>query len=67
MFSRFSKLDIATSNFQNEFYNGGYVQEVSVAMLKEIIQFEIMSLKRENQKKSLQKIDIKTKYEIFLQ
>ena len=37
MFSRFCKVVIATSNFLNEFYNGGFAQEVSAAMLKEII------------------------------
>ena len=36
-FSRFSKVAIATSNFMNEFYNGGFLPEFSVSMLKEII------------------------------
>ena len=37
IFSRFSKVAIATSNFMNEFYNGGFVPEFSVSMLKEIV------------------------------
>ena len=37
MFSRFSKVAIGTSNFLSELYNGGFAQEFSVAMLKEII------------------------------
>ena len=37
MFSRFSKVAIGTSNFLNELYNGGFAQEFSVAILKEII------------------------------
>ena len=37
IFSRFSKVAIATSNFMNEFYNGGFLPEFSVSMLKEII------------------------------
>ena len=37
IFSRFSKVSIATSNFMNEFYNGGFSPEFSVSMLKEII------------------------------
>ena len=34
---RFLKVPIATSNFTSKVYNGGFVQEVSVSMLKEII------------------------------
>ena len=37
IFSRFSKVAIATTNFINEFYNGGFSPEFSVSMLKEII------------------------------
>ena len=37
IFSIFSKVAIATSNFANEFYNGGFLPEFSVSMLKEII------------------------------
>ena len=37
IFSRFSKVVIATSNFMNEFYNGRFSPEFSVSMLKEII------------------------------
>ena len=37
IFSRSSKVVIVTSNFMNEFYNGGYLPEFSVSMLKEII------------------------------
>ena len=36
-FSRFSKVAIATSNFMNESYNGGFAPEFSVSMLKETI------------------------------
>ena len=36
IFSRFSKVATATSNFMNEFYNGGFAPEFSVSMLKEI-------------------------------
>ena len=35
--SRFSKVVIVTSNFMNEFVNGGFSSELSVSMLKEII------------------------------
>ena len=37
IFSRFSKVAVATSNFMNEFYNGGFSSEFSVSMLKEVI------------------------------
>ena len=37
MFSRFLKVAIATSNFMNEVYNGGFSPVFSVSMLKEII------------------------------
>ena len=37
IFSRFSKVAIATSTFMNEFYNGGFAPEFSVSMLKETI------------------------------
>ena len=37
IFTRFSKMAIATSNFMNEFYNGVFVPEFSVSMLKETI------------------------------
>ena len=37
IFSRFSKVAIATSNFMNKFCNGGFAPEFSVSMLKEII------------------------------
>ena len=37
IFSRFSKVATATSNFMNEFYNGGFAPEFSVSMLKETI------------------------------
>ena len=37
IFSRFSKVAIATSNFMNEFYNGRFAPEFSVSMLKETI------------------------------
>ena len=37
IFSRFSKVAIATSNFMKEFYNGGFAPEVTVSMLKETI------------------------------
>ena len=37
IFSRFLKVDIATSNFMNEVYNGGFVPEFSVSMLKETL------------------------------
>ena len=37
MFSRFLKLAIATWNFMNEVYNGGFVPEFSASMLKETI------------------------------
>ena len=37
IFSRFSQVAIATSNFMNEFYNGGFTPEFSVSMLKETI------------------------------
>ena len=33
-FSRFLKVAIATSNFMNEVYNGGFAPEFSVSMLK---------------------------------
>ena len=34
IFSRFSKMSIAPSNFMNEFYNGGFPPEFSVSVLK---------------------------------
>ena len=37
IFSRFSKVAIATSNFMNEFYNGGFLPEFSISLFKEII------------------------------
>ena len=37
IFSRFSKVAIATSDFMNEVYNGGFSPEFSVSMLKETI------------------------------
>ena len=37
MLSRFLKVAIATSNVMNEVYNGGFVPEFSVSMLKETI------------------------------
>ena len=37
IFSRFSQVAIATSNFMNEFYHGGFMPEVSVSMFKESI------------------------------
>ena len=37
IFSRFSKVATATSNFMYEFYNGGFAPEFSISMLKEII------------------------------
>ena len=36
IFSRFSKVAIATSNFMNEFYNGGFSPDLTVLILKEI-------------------------------
>ena len=37
MFSRFLKVAIATSNFMKEVYNGEFLPEISVSMLKQII------------------------------
>ena len=37
MLSRFLKAAIATSNFINQFYNGGFSPEFIVSLLKEII------------------------------
>ena len=37
MFSRFLKVAIATSNFMNKVYNGGFSPQLSVSMLKETI------------------------------
>ena len=37
IFTRFLKVAIATSNFMNEVYNGGFAPEFSVSMLKETI------------------------------
>ena len=37
IFSRSFKVAIATSNFMNEVYNGGFAPEFSVSMLKETI------------------------------
>ena len=37
VFSSFLKVIIATSNFMNEVYNGGFAPEFSVSMLKETI------------------------------
>ena len=37
MLSRFLKVAIATLNFMNEVYNGGFSPEFSVSLLKEII------------------------------
>ena len=37
MFSRLLKVAIATSNFMNEVYNGGFLPEFSVSVSKEII------------------------------
>ena len=35
--STFLKVAIAKSNFMNQFYNGGFVPEFSVSMLKETV------------------------------
>ena len=47
MFSRFLKVAIATSNFMNEVYNGGFSREFSISMLKEIkaLMLEALSFK----------------------
>ena len=37
IFSIFLKVALATSNFMNEFYDGGFTPEFSVSMLKETI------------------------------
>ena len=37
LFRRSFKVAIATSNFMNEVYNGGFAPEFSVSMLKETI------------------------------
>ena len=37
MFCRFLKVTIATSNFMNEVYNGGFLPEFIVSRLREII------------------------------
>ena len=37
IFSRFSEVAIATSNFMNEFYNGRFLSEFSISMLKQIV------------------------------
>ena len=37
MLSRFLKVAIATSNFMNEVYNGRFLSEFSLSILKEII------------------------------
>ena len=37
IFSRFSKVAIATSNFMKEFYNNGFALQSSVSMSKETI------------------------------
>ena len=37
IFSRSFKVAIATSNFMNEVYNGGFAPEFNVSMLKETI------------------------------
>ena len=37
IFSRFSKVAIALSNFMKEFYNGGFALQSSVSMSKETI------------------------------
>ena len=37
MFGRFLKVAKAASNFMNRVYNGGFLTEFSVSMLKEII------------------------------
>ena len=37
IFSRFSKLAIATSDFMNKFYNGGFASEFTVSMSKEFL------------------------------
>ena len=49
MFSRFLKVAISTSNFLNEVYNGGFVTEFNVSMLKKNHRkFEIMYMKLGN-------------------
>ena len=37
VFSRFLKMAVAKSDFMNEDYNCGFVQKLSVSILKEII------------------------------
>ena len=37
IFSRYLKVVIATSNFMNEIYNGGFAPDFSVSILKETI------------------------------
>ena len=37
IFSRFSKVAIAVSNFMSKLYNGGFAPEFSVSILKELI------------------------------
>ena len=63
IFSRFLKVVIATSNFMNEVYNGGFVPHYSVSMLKEIIALvrDYVSEIRKLKSKTSGKIYVKTK------
>ena len=37
IFSTFSKVAMARSNFMNQFYDGGFTPEIKVSMLKETV------------------------------
>ena len=69
IFSRFSQVAIATSNFMNEFYNGGFTPEFSVSMLTETncTSSRLCIWNEEIKSKSSGKIYMKTKYEICFQ
>ena len=68
IFSIFSKVAIATSNFMNKFYNDRFAPEVNVSMLKETVGLvQHLYLKRGNKKQNQRKIYMKTNHEIFIQ
>ena len=49
IFSGFLKVAIATINFMNKVYNGGFVPEFSLSMLKEIVALVQWKLGNEEQ------------------
>ena len=65
IFSRFLKVAIPTSSFISEANNGRFAPKFSVSLLEETIAL-VQDFVSETRKNS-RKINVKTKYEIFVQ